>query len=70
MLFWRKSLNVKTSFVVTANRRICAIRFCLNFGSLLLVNIYICLIESDNFSNDEFCLQLSFIDQLTRRRTC
>lgn len=62
-IFWRQNLNVKTSFVDTGSRRVCAVRCNFTFGCLILINVYMPY-EDDEASSEEFRLQLSIIGNI------
>ena len=65
-IFWKQNLNVTVSFIDSSSRRVCAIRCNFDFGSLLLINVYMPY-EKDDASYDDFRLQLSVIDDIIER---
>jgi len=60
-IFWRKTLSLAATPVVTNSRRICALHLSGNGSSLLCVCVYMPY-ESDSTSTDEFQFQLSIVD--------
>jgi exonuclease III len=65
-IFWKQNLNVTVSFIDSSSRRVCAIRCNFDFGSLLLINVYMPY-EKDYASYDDFRLHLSVIDDIIER---
>jgi hypothetical protein len=62
-ILWRRELNFRFTPVTVNSRRIYALKCVCENVRIVLINVYMPF-EDDDVSEDEFCLQLSIIDNI------
>jgi exonuclease III len=65
-ILWRRELNFRFTHVTVNSRRICALKCVCENVRIVLFNVYMPF-EDDDVREDEFCLQLSVIDDIIQR---
>jgi exonuclease III len=63
---WHRELNFRFTPITENSRRICALHCVCENVRIVLINVYLPF-ENDYVSEDEFCIQLSIIDDIIQR---
>lgn len=65
MIMWHRELDLNFSLLETDSRRVCAMTCTIDQVKILFINVY--LPYEDSNSEDDFCLQLSVMEDLIER---
>jgi hypothetical protein len=68
MIMWHRELDLNFSLLETDSRRVCAMTCTVDQVKILFINVYLPY-EEDSDSEDDFCLQLSIIEDLMERNS-
>jgi hypothetical protein len=66
MIMWHRELDLNFSLLETDSRRVCAMTCTNDQVKILFINVYMPY-EEDSNSEDDFCLQLSIMEDLIER---